>query len=237
MDFRLAIRLHAVRPIALMIGALGIAATSQVSSPLAQGAAGPMPPRGGPSAPAPGGPPGAAGVIPPAAPTAPGTTIMPLPNRTPIGIGSTAPSGPVMQATSGTPISGTSVGLDHEPEGFVASGTTDRSGGVTFSNLKPGQYKVSLRPSSPTQQVRSTVFINDQPQPQARSEALTDGLLIVRFAVSNPGSKVAVKLEAMAGPGTSGPDVNATNKPIPGVDVNVRKCLAHAADGRCTKWQ
>jgi hypothetical protein len=211
MDFCLAIRLHAVRGIALMIGAIGIAAMSQVSSPLAQGAVGPSTPKGGPNAPAPGGSPGA--------------------------IGSTAPSGPVMQATVGTPISGTSVGLDHDPEGFVASGTTDRSGGVTFTNLKPGQYKVSLRPSSPTQQVRSTVFINDQPQPQARSEALTDGLLIVRFAVSNPGSKVAVKLEAIAGPGTSGPNVNATNKPIPGVDVNVRKCLAHAADGRCTKWQ
>lgn len=43
-------------------------------------------------------------------------------------------------ATAGVPIQGTSVGLDHEPDGIIAHGTTDSDGNVSFRDLKPGHY-------------------------------------------------------------------------------------------------
>ncbi len=43
-------------------------------------------------------------------------------------------------ATGESPISGTDVGLEHDPAGIVAKGTTDRNGKVTFRDLKPGKY-------------------------------------------------------------------------------------------------
>jgi hypothetical protein len=47
-----------------------------------------------------------------------------------------------------TPISGTPVGLEHDPAGIVARGTTDAEGNVTFAKLKPGHYAVVLLDTS-----------------------------------------------------------------------------------------
>jgi hypothetical protein len=44
----------------------------------------------------------------------------------------------------GGPIQGTSVGVDHDPGGLVARGTTDAKGSVTFAKLVPGRYAVVL---------------------------------------------------------------------------------------------
>jgi hypothetical protein len=47
--------------------------------------------------------------------------------------------------TTVKPIAGTEVGLEHDPSNeMVAKGTTDPEGNVTFSNLKPGRYRVVL---------------------------------------------------------------------------------------------
>jgi hypothetical protein len=46
-------------------------------------------------------------------------------------------------AHAGTkPSQGTSVGLDHDPQGFVTRATTNADGRVTFRDLKPGKYVV-----------------------------------------------------------------------------------------------
>ena len=47
-----------------------------------------------------------------------------------------------------TPISGTPVGLENDPAGIVARGTTDGQGTVTFDKLKPGHYAVVLLDTS-----------------------------------------------------------------------------------------
>jgi hypothetical protein len=44
----------------------------------------------------------------------------------------------------GGPISGTSVGLEHDPEGIITHGTTDAKGSVTFAKLVSGRYAVVL---------------------------------------------------------------------------------------------
>lgn len=47
-------------------------------------------------------------------------------------------------ATAGTPIQGTPVGLDHDPEGIIAHGTTDSKGNVTFEKLPAGHYTLVI---------------------------------------------------------------------------------------------
>jgi hypothetical protein len=47
--------------------------------------------------------------------------------------------------TTVKPVAGAEVGLEHDPSNeMVAKGTTDPEGSVTFSNLKPGRYRVVL---------------------------------------------------------------------------------------------
>jgi hypothetical protein len=43
-----------------------------------------------------------------------------------------------------TPIQGTDVGLEHDPQGIITQGTTDGKGSVTFAKLAPGRYAVVL---------------------------------------------------------------------------------------------
>ncbi len=51
--------------------------------------------------------------------------------------------------TAAKPIAGTEVGLEHDPSNeMIAKGTTDGEGNVTFSNLKPGRYRVVLTDKS-----------------------------------------------------------------------------------------
>ena len=50
---------------------------------------------------------------------------------------------------AGTPIQGTPVGLEHDPEGIKASAKTDGNGAFQFTNLRPGKYKVTLPDGQP----------------------------------------------------------------------------------------
>ena len=51
--------------------------------------------------------------------------------------------------TTAKPIADTEVGLEHDPSNeMVAKGKTDSEGNVTFSNLKPGRYRVVLTDKS-----------------------------------------------------------------------------------------
>jgi hypothetical protein len=51
--------------------------------------------------------------------------------------------------TTAKPIAGTEVGLEHDPSSeMVAKAMTDPEGNVTFSNLKPGRYRVVLTDKS-----------------------------------------------------------------------------------------
>jgi hypothetical protein len=48
-------------------------------------------------------------------------------------------------AKAGDPISGTSVGLEHDPGGVVISQTkTNRAGVAIFQNVKPGKYRAQI---------------------------------------------------------------------------------------------
>ena len=52
---------------------------------------------------------------------------------------------PAHAQTPAKPVAGTEVGLEHAPSNeMVAKATTDPEGNVTFSNLKPGRYRVVL---------------------------------------------------------------------------------------------
>lgn len=44
----------------------------------------------------------------------------------------------------GHPHSGTGVGLDHDPQGIIAKGTTDGDGHVVFRDVKPGKYTLVI---------------------------------------------------------------------------------------------
>ena len=51
--------------------------------------------------------------------------------------------------TTAKPIADTEVGLEHDPSNeMVAKAKTDGEGNVTFSNLKPGRYRVVLTDKS-----------------------------------------------------------------------------------------
>jgi hypothetical protein len=41
-----------------------------------------------------------------------------------------------------TPIQGTPIVLEHDPQGIIAHGTTDAHGSATFAGLRPGRYAV-----------------------------------------------------------------------------------------------
>jgi hypothetical protein len=44
----------------------------------------------------------------------------------------------------GEPIQGTPIGLEHDPQGIIANGVTDNDGRVTFRDLKPGNYILTI---------------------------------------------------------------------------------------------
>lgn len=51
--------------------------------------------------------------------------------------------------TAVKPIADTEVGLEHDPSNeMVAKGKTDGEGNITFSNLKPGRYRIVLTDKS-----------------------------------------------------------------------------------------
>lgn len=54
----------------------------------------------------------------------------------------------VAHAEPGVPITGTEVGLEHDPEGIVEARPTDRLGNVVFVGLAPGRYTVFVPDAS-----------------------------------------------------------------------------------------
>lgn len=77
-----------------------------------------------------------------------------------------------------TPIQGTSVGLDHEPEGIIAKATTDRDGKVVFRNLAPDKYVLVIGGKeglvaatdrdAPANAIRAEVTFEGTTDPQSR---------------------------------------------------------------------
>ena len=71
------------------------------------------------------------------------------------------------------PISGTSVGLDHDPEGIIARGATDRDGKVVFRDLAPGTYVLVIDGPS---LVASMDRILPPPPPKSSGGGLSIGI-------------------------------------------------------------
>jgi hypothetical protein len=77
--------------------------------------------------------------------------------------------------TTVKPIAGTEVGLEHDPSNeMVAKGTTDTEGNVTFSNLKPGRYRVVLTDKSKPK-VPARVTISGTAAAPRVSEPIAEG--------------------------------------------------------------
>jgi hypothetical protein len=77
--------------------------------------------------------------------------------------------------TTVKPLAGTEVGLEHDPSNeMVAKGTTDPEGNVTFSNLKPGHYRVVLTGKSKLT-VPARVTISGTPAAPRVSEPIAEG--------------------------------------------------------------
>ncbi|MDP1751176.1 MAG: SpaA isopeptide-forming pilin-related protein [Reyranella sp.] len=77
--------------------------------------------------------------------------------------------------TTAKPIADTEVGLEHDPSNeMVAKGTTDREGNVTFSNLKPGRYRVVLTDRSKLK-VPARVTISGTAAAPLVSEPIAEG--------------------------------------------------------------
>ena len=111
-------------------------------------------------------------------------------------------------AKAGDPISGTSVGLDHDPGGVVVSQTKTNSAGVAvFQNVKPGKYRLTV--SSIFDRwgnLRSTAVIeitvprqanisdNESPRPDDRSMKTADQRLVPFTVTGNEVRTVTVTL-------------------------------------------
>jgi hypothetical protein len=107
-------------------------------------------------------------------------------------------------ATSGTPISGTSVGLDHEPEGIaIPGGTTDAKGKATFAKLAAGRYTVFVPDLSKFKgsvviavSVGGAAPINSEPLKAAKGKGYAldkNGRKLV-FTVEKAGTPLAVTI-------------------------------------------
>lgn len=56
---------------------------------------------------------------------------------------------PLFALATVTPISGTSVGMDHDPGGVIVSQTkTNKAGVAVFPNVKPGKYRLTVVPAT-----------------------------------------------------------------------------------------
>ena len=77
--------------------------------------------------------------------------------------------------TTAKPIADTEVGLEHDPSNeMVAKGKTDSEGNVTFSNLKPGGYRVVLTDKSKLK-VPTRVTISGTAAAPLVSEPIAEG--------------------------------------------------------------
>ncbi len=77
--------------------------------------------------------------------------------------------------TTAKPIADTEVGLEHDPSNeMVAKAKTDGEGNVTFSNLKPGRYRVVLTDKSKLK-VPTRVTISGTAAAPRVSESIAEG--------------------------------------------------------------
>ena len=90
------------------------------------------------------------------------------------------------------PSSGTSVGLDHEPEGIVARGVTDDKGNVTFAGTKGSTWLVGILAFKTKDPVIVTITAGGKTQVSAPlSPGKGDGPV---FAVDQNGRKLMVEV-------------------------------------------
>ncbi|MDP1749997.1 MAG: hypothetical protein Q8L22_11090 [Reyranella sp.] len=82
----------------------------------------------------------------------------------------------VAYATVGTPIQGTPVGLEHDPEGIaVPGGKTDAKGNATFAMLKPGRYTVFVPDRSKFKGLVVILVVSVNDLPVVTSEPMKAG--------------------------------------------------------------
>jgi hypothetical protein len=94
-----------------------------------------------------------------------------------------------------TPISGTPVGLEHDPAGIVARGTTDGHGNVTFAKLKPGHYAVVLLDTSKLKApVRIVVSTGPSAGPQISEPILPGKGGAPAYALDMSGRRLTVEI-------------------------------------------
>jgi hypothetical protein len=94
-----------------------------------------------------------------------------------------------------TPISGTSVGLEHDPAGIIARGTTDGQGNVTFDKLKPGHYAVVLLDTSKlTAPVRVIVGTGPSAGPQISEPILPGKSGAPAYVLDMSGRRLTVEI-------------------------------------------
>jgi|GEM_PF-4461571 len=110
--------------------------------------------------------------------------------------------------TTVKPIAGTEVGLEHDPSNeMVAKGTTDSEGNVTFSNLKPGRYRVALTDKSKLK-VPARVTISGTAAAPLVSEPIAEGQYGSKaYALGRDGKWILTEVGAPGAP--SGGATNA----------------------------
>lgn len=142
------------------------------------------------------------------------------------------------QSTAGTPIQGTPVGLEHDPEGVrIDAGRTDARGNVTASNLAPGRYTVFLTDASKLKAPVRVTVSSPGAAPLVSEPVLPAESGSRAYALDRSGSRLVVMIRespSRAGSGgqitvnVSEQDINNDGQtlraePIPGIDIIVRK--------------
>ncbi|MBM3502033.1 MAG: hypothetical protein FJX74_25555 [Armatimonadetes bacterium] len=112
------------------------------------------------------------------------------------------------QPTSGTPIQGTAVGLDHEPEGLrIDVGRTDARGNVTVRDLAPGRYTVFLGLYSTQKGMLRVTVTDDNVPPTIHlvSEPIQPGRAGgSAYVLDRTGQRLAFVIDKPSSPGRPG---------------------------------
>jgi hypothetical protein len=102
---------------------------------------------------------------------------------------------PTIAYATMTAISGAPVGLEYDPAGIVARGTTDGHGNVTFGKLKPGHYFVVLLDTSKLQApVRIIVGTGPSAGPQISEPILPGKSGAPTYALDMRGRRLTVEI-------------------------------------------
>ncbi len=136
-----------------------------------------------------------------------------------------------------TPSSGTPVGVDHDPGGIIATGTTDAKGNVSFGKIEPGRYSFLISDTS-TLKTPATILVTSgvvsltsAPILPGKGKAYAlDGKgrkLVVE--IGHSASRIAVNVSQYAGNGQARAAINTTRSNIKHPSVAVG---AHGTGGQ-----